>query len=91
MYTGTVNQFTIIENDTGSIEMAELFSSSYQGGIEMSFLTIWLVFVLVLIILPIYVLVKYIKKDSDLHRKKKEKEIELLQAQIDSLKEEKGN
>ena len=54
--------------------MAELFSSSYQGGIEMSFLTIWLVFVLVLIILPIYVLVKYIKKDSDLHRKKKEKE-----------------
>ena len=71
--------------------MAELFSSSYQGGIEMSFLTIWLVFVLVLIILPIYVLVKYIKKDSDLHRKKKEKEIELLQAQIDSLKEEKGN
>lgn len=63
--------------------MAELFSSSYQGGIEMSFLTIWLVFVLVLIILPIYVLVKYIKKDSDLKRKKEEKEIELMQTQID--------
>lgn len=63
--------------------MAELFSSSYQGGIEMSFLSIWLVFVLVLIILPIYVLVKYIKKDSDLKRKKEEKEIELMQTQID--------
>lgn len=77
MYTGTVNQFTTIENDTGSIEMA--------------FFAIWLVFVLVLIILPIYVFIKYIKKDSDLKRKKKEKEIELLQAQIDSLKKEKGN
>lgn len=63
--------------------MAELFSSSYQGGIEMSFWAIWLVFVLVLIILPIYVLVKYIKKDSDLKRKKEEKEIELMQTQID--------
>lgn len=69
MYTGTVNQFTTIENDTGSIEMA--------------FFAIWLVFVLVLIILPIYVLVKYIKKDSDLKRKKEEKEIELMQTQID--------
>lgn len=69
MYTGTVNQFTIIENDTGSIEMA--------------FFAIWLVFVLVLIILPIYVFIKYIKKDSDLKRKKEEKEIELMQTQID--------
>lgn len=69
MYTGTVNQFTTIENDTGSIEMA--------------FFAIWLVFVLVLIILPIYVFIKYIKKDSDLKRKKEEKEIELMQTQID--------
>ncbi len=49
----------------------------------MAFFAIWLVFVLVLIILPIYVLVKYIKKDSDLKRKKEEKEIELMQTQID--------
>ncbi len=46
---------------------------------------------LVLAILTVYFLVRIIKKDSDLHRKKKEKEIELLQAQIDSLKKEKGN
>ena len=49
----------------------------------MAFFAIWLVFVLVLIILPIYVLVKYIKKDSDLKRKKEEKEVELMQTQID--------
>lgn len=49
----------------------------------------WISFVFFLII-PIYVLIKYIKKDNDLQQKKKEKEIELLQAQIDSLKEGKG-
>lgn len=71
-------------------EMAELFSSSYQGRIELSLLIVWFVFVLVLFILPIYLLVKYVKKDNDLQRKKKEKEIELLQAQIDATKEGKS-
>ena len=35
-------------------------------------------------------LVKVLKTDTELQRKKKEKEIELLQAQIDSLKEKKN-
>ena len=70
--------------------MAELFSSSYQGGIELFLPVLWSVFVVVLFIFPIFALIKYVKKDSDLQRKKKEKEIELLQAQIDAIKEGKG-
>lgn len=67
--------------------MAELFSAGYQRGIELSFMVLWSVFVAVLFIFPIFALVKYVKKDNDLQRKKKEKEIELLQAQIDAIKE----
>lgn len=67
--------------------MAELFSASYQGGIEFSIMVLWSFFVVVLCIFPIFALIKYVKKDSDLQRKKKEKEIELLQAQIDAIKE----
>ncbi len=58
-----------------------------KGGIELFLIMCSLV----LAILTVYFLVRIIKKDSDLHRKKKEKEIELLQAQIDSLKKEKDN
>lgn len=50
---------------------------------------VWISFCFFLIV-PAYVLIKYVKKDSELQRKKKEKEIELLQAQMDSLKEGKG-
>lgn len=42
---------------------------------------------LYLIGLGIFELIKYLKKDSDLQREKKEKEIEFLQAQIDALRE----
>lgn len=43
-----------------------------------------------LIGLGIFELIKYLKRDNDLQQEKKKKEIELLQAQIDALKEEKG-
>ncbi len=51
---------------------------------------LWLAFIFLLFFLPIYILVKHTKKNNDLQQKKKEKEIELLQAQIDSLKERKS-
>ena len=50
---------------------------------------VWLSFAFFLLV-PMCILIGYVKKDSELQRKKKEKEIELLQAQIDSVKEEKG-
>ena len=43
-----------------------------------------------IVAIPIRRFVKYVRKDIELHQKEKEKKIELLQAQIDSLKEGKG-
>ena len=51
----------------------------------MFFVVPWL-----LIAIPIRRFIIFVKKDSKLQQKKKEKQIELLQAQIDSLKRERG-
>lgn len=45
---------------------------------------------LLIIAIPIRRFVIFVKRDTKLQQKKKEKEIELLQARIDSLKKEKG-
>ena len=63
----------------------------YKGGVSIfSYMLLFLVFSLGIPFLIINRIVKSVKVDNDLQRKKKEKEIELLQAQIDSLKGEKG-
>lgn len=54
------------------------------------FFVLWFAFIFMLFFFPVYILTKQAKKNNDLQQKKKEKEIELLQAQIDSLKEKKG-
>lgn len=55
-----------------------------------SFVLLFLLFSLGIPFLIINKIVKSAKINDDLQRKKKEKEIELLQAQIDALKEEKS-
>lgn len=69
--------------------MADLFSSNYQRGFEMLFFLVIFVCISLFIVI-IAKVIKVIKTDAKLQQKKKEKEIELLQTQIDSMKEGKG-
>ena len=69
--------------------MADLFSSNYQRGFEMLFFLVIFVCISLFIVIIANV-IKVIKTDAKLQQKKKEKEIELLQTQIDSMKEGKG-